>query len=439
MSSKRFQTVICALFCCLFGAEAQNFDAQVNLTIDRNDGIYAKGDTVRVYADMAPELSGPLIVTVEREGIDIFKDTIQSVTGKKIIYEHRFDEAAAGMVFVNSTEHEHTAAVGFIVSPEDFRPGFERPKDLKKFWKNQVKAMRAIPMDVQLTEVSPGEEYEGKARSWQFIINGPDETPCRGYIAIPVDAARHSLPIYMFAHAAGVSGGWCRAQASHAAEMATTSGGSIAIDINAHGLPDDMPKEYYVELENGRLKDYSDRIITDHESYYFRTMFLRMVRALDYMSSRPEWDGKRVLVQGESQGGAQTAAIAGIDKRVGAIVLQVPAMFDTGGDLAGRLSGWPKPLLRSGQNKEAAMSIAPYYDCAQLVNKSKALKFVEIGLIDNSCPAPGIYAGINGCKGHAQVLTFPYRTHTYVKSPHEKEWEDEVLSKRIEFINNYLK
>lgn len=433
---------LCASLLCLcpFMTQAQQFDQQVKLTVNSNDGVFAKGDTIKIYSEASPEIEGCLVVTIKIDGKDISCDTIQASADRRLLFEQSFDHAAAGMVQVNLPgRSEKPAAVGFIVSPEDFKPGFDRPEDLGRFWKKQIRAMRSIPMDVQLEEVSPGGEFESDVICWQFIINGPDETPCRGYIAMPKGAQKHSLPIYFFAHAAGVSGGWCRARASHAAEMAMTGGGALAIDMNAHGIPDDMPLEYYVELEHGRLQNYSKKLITDHESYYFRTMFLRMVRALDYMCSRPEWDGRRVLVQGESQGGAQSAAVAGLDKRVRAVVLQLPAMFDIGGELAGRASGWPKPLGRDGQDIDVAMSVAPYYDCALLVKKSKAVKFVETGLIDTTCPATGIYAGMNGSKGRYQIIPFPYRAHTYTESRHEQEWRDVVLSKRIEFIEDYLK
>ncbi|MBP5716789.1 MAG: acetylxylan esterase, partial [Bacteroidales bacterium] len=73
----------------------------------------------------------------------------------------------------------------------------------------------------------------------------------------------------------------------------------------------------------------------------------RAQRTLDYLCTLPEWDGERVLVMGSSQGGAQTAALAGMDPRVKVAVLTVPAMMDMGGKLAGRASGWKNDVRKT--------------------------------------------------------------------------------------------
>ena len=97
-------------------------------------------------------------------------------------------------------------------------------------------------------------------------------------------------------------------------------------------------------LEDGLLNKYWEYNAADRETYYFRGMYLRVLRAIEYMTSLPEWDGRRLLVVGESQGGGQAVAAAGLDPRVSAVVLNVPAMQDLGGARKGRLSGWPQPI-----------------------------------------------------------------------------------------------
>ena len=45
------------------------------------------------------------------------------------------------------------------------------------------------------------------------------------------------------------------------------------------------------------------RGVLDRRTYYFRSVYLRIVRGLDYLSSRDDWDGKTLLLTGRSQGG----------------------------------------------------------------------------------------------------------------------------------------
>ncbi len=40
-------------------------------------------------------------------------------------------------------------------------------------------------------------------------------------------------------------------------------------------------------------------------------MFLRMERAIDFLASQPEWDGRILIVTGSSQGGGQAIVAAG--------------------------------------------------------------------------------------------------------------------------------
>ena len=59
----------------------------------------------------------------------------------------------------------------------------------------------------------------------------------------------------------------------------------------------------------------------DCSTHYFRSVYLRIVRGLDYLSSRDDWDSKTLLLTGRSQGGGlalvgcYAVASAGSDKK----------------------------------------------------------------------------------------------------------------------------
>jgi len=100
------------------------------------------------------------------------------------------------------------------------------------------------------------------------------------------------------------------------------------VDLNAHGMLNGQPDAYYKNLDSGELKQYSHIGLETKSDIYFRGMYLRLLRTIDYLTSLPEWDGERILLIGESQGGGQALAGAGLDKRVKAVVVTVPAMCD---------------------------------------------------------------------------------------------------------------
>lgn len=406
--------------------------------LDKWDGQYELGDTVRVHSTLSGNPSGKWVKTVYVNGLQSSSESVELPDGTYDLLVAAYEEPTAVMVkMAPQSDASKAESIGFICGAEGFRPGFERPDDFKRFWKRQVREMRRIPMNARLEKVGTPAEYAGKVECWAFTLDCVGGVPCRGYIAKPVGAAKKSLPIVFYAHAAGVSKTHCRSDLGHTAMMAALGNGALAIDMNAHGMLNGQDQSYYDELAK-ELNGYNVRHITGHEDYYFRGMFLRMQRALDFICQDKCWDGKRVLVTGESQGGAQTAAIAGLDKRVTDIYMRVPAMLDMGGKLDGRLGAWPRALEKDPDNPKC-MEVLPYYDGASFLKGCKAEVHVEIGLIDTTCPPACVFAAVNGAAGAVHVYTYPYRTHA---SPYRKlhpDWYDTIYKNRMEYYNKFCK
>lgn len=81
--------------------------------------------------------------------------------------------------------------------------------------------------------------------------------------------------------------------------------GYIALDYNAHGIPNGKPKEFYDELAKKDLKDYRYAGADNRDNSFFRVLYLRTMRALEFLMKQPEWDGKILVVNGTSQGGGR--------------------------------------------------------------------------------------------------------------------------------------
>src|SRR5262249_1551485 len=129
--------------------------------------------------------------------------------------------------------------------------------------------------------------------------------PVPGYLARPIGAKPKSLPIILTVHGAGVDSADLNGAAAWAKE------GFLALDINAHGITNGQAPKYYADLFAGRLKNYWLAGRESRDTIYFRGMFLRLARALDFLTAQPEWDGRVVVVHGTSQGGAQSLVAAG--------------------------------------------------------------------------------------------------------------------------------
>jgi len=186
------------------------------------------------------------------------------------------------------------------------------------------------------------------------------------------------------------------------------------MDINAHGIDNSQPPQYYKDLQNGALKDYRQEGRKSRETSYFVGMFLRAVRAVDFLTSQPEWDGKTVIAFGSSQGGFQAFAVAALDERISYFSAGVPAGCDHTGSVVNRVSGWPKivPVGTDGKPDQTVLQASRYIDNVNFAARTKAKgAHVTVGFIDLTCPATSVYAAYN-------ALPIPKEIYNDIPSGH---------------------
>jgi len=413
-----------------FQAKAQ----ELKLTQSNPSGIYEPGEqiVISVAADGVQPDSVTVEVVKDFSSV-LYADRVALEGDEQVVYSGAFPGPVAISCTVSAGEE--WVATGLVVNPERFEPGAARPQDFDMYWKGEKKTLRKLKMVV---EMEPLEGVEEGYECFDTEISCTGPKPARGYFAKPAEAEDNSLPIVLLVHAAGVKGEWCQSKPWSALRYAKMGRGALCFDLNAHGMLNGMPQSYYDSLEAGELSRYFYQGADNREDFYFRGMYLRLQRTLDFLAKQPEWDGRRIIVIGESQGGGQALAAAGLDKRVTAAVATVPAMCDWGGPLAGRKGGWPDPVNAMERSQEVIETVE-YFDVAHLLKNSRATLFVEIGLIDRTCPSSSVYAAVNQSKGKKIICAVPYRGHHLQQDVFREEWEQEVLQKRNLFIADFLR
>lgn len=423
--------LIASVIIFAFSVQAQN----LTLKQSHENGIYKKGEIIRVMASLKDHSNDTLKIKVYQNNDQVIvQKNIIPETDSVLIYEGKSKKPCS--FIVETRLNKEKKLIGMIVDPEKIKPGIKVPKDINAYWDKEKYDLNALKLDVKFG-LNVSNDYTFVC--FDTEINCTASKPARGYFAMPIKAPAKSLPIVLLVHAAGVKGSWCRSESADALRYAKMGKGALCFDLNAHGMLDGQTEEYYNNLETGELKDYYIQGLESRENFYFRGMYLRLMRTLDFLTRLPEWDGKRILVIGESQGGGQALAAAGLDQRVSAVVATVPAMCDWGGTLAGRKGGWPQPFERPG-DKEKMKNAIPYFDTANLLKNSQATIMVEIGLADNTCPSTSVYAAINQAKGTKIIYPVPYREHTWPNAEQRSNhWDQMVFNPKNEFIENYLK
>ena len=409
---------------------AQSF----TFTQSHADGIYNAGDSIVVTAifDEIPSDSVEIVLW-KNQSERLFVKRVAAPDIRLCVFREVVHEACALRLQVRS--QLIVESIGFVVDPASILPGFKKPQDFDAFWAAEKRQLNSIPLEI-ISEQYTLSAADSAFGCWDIALPGPKPKPARGYFAKPLHAPKKSLPALLMVHAAGVKGDWCLSKPAAALRYAKMGQGVLCLDLNAHGMLNGQPAEYYAALEEGELKNYATQGLKHRDSIYFKGMYLRLLRAIEFLTAQPEWDGRRLLVIGESQGGGQALAAAGLDRRVSAVVATVPAMCDFGGLLANRRSGWPQPLEYTG-NISIVQKALPYFDTAFLLEGSVATLVVEIGLIDQTCPPASIFAAINRSAGKRVIYTAPYRTHSWPEK-YRARWDEEIYKPKEAFIQSYL-
>lgn len=389
-----------ALWCLAAVWSVQAEEASVlTVTGDRTDGLYKKGETANFVIRLeqgGKSLEGREATwTILKNGLSVVAGGTVPLQNGTATVSAKLDEA--GFLLCEATVPAEGKPLkglgGAAFDPLEIKPSKEIPKDFDAFWKEQLGLLSAVPKNFKLTPV-PSPTSGVETFDLQADAVG---RPVSGYFAKPAGAQKGSLPAILTLHGAGVR------SARLDGAVAWAGRGLLALDINAHGLPNGKPDEYYKELADGELKDYRARGRTKREQVYFLGMFQRVIRALDFLTSQPEWDGRTLIVSGTSQGGAQALAGAALDSRVTFFVAGVPAMCDHTGRLAGRDPGWPKFIPADESEGSAVYDVAGYYDMVNFASRIKAPGFLTVGFVDTTCPPATVYAAYNRLSGEKKI------------------------------------
>ncbi|MBA3937160.1 MAG: acetylxylan esterase [Planctomycetes bacterium] len=217
---------------------------------------------------------------------------------------------------------------GACVEPEKLQAVAE-PKDLDAFWTATRAKLDAVPITADLKEL-PSTNPKVKLYAATIACAGPK--PVTGYLTVPVDAKARSLPGIVQFQGYGVNKhsppGW-------------QNEGAVFLEINAHGMELGRDDAYYTQLQKD-LASYcfKNEENADREKTYYHGMALRVMRALQYVKSRPEWNGKDLQSNGGSQGGLQGLWGAALDADVTSSEIWSPWSCDFGGITLGRQRGW---------------------------------------------------------------------------------------------------
>lgn len=328
-------------------------------------------------------------------------------------------------VMINGRKYSHHVKVGF--SPDKIKPYTEMPDGFMDFWKNNIKEASEFPLKYTREKA---EEYCTEKIDCYLIklqINNRGQA-VYGYLFYPKNAKPGSCPVVLSPPGAGIKTIKEPLRHKYYAEE-----GFIRLEFEIHGLNPTMSEEQFKEISNafnGKENGYLTNGLDNKDNYYMKRVYLSCLRCIDLLTSLPEWDGKNVIVQGGSQGGALAMITAGLDKRVTACVVNHPALSDMAGYMAGRAGGYPHFFRTRGMDTKEKLETMSYYDVVNFARLIKADTFMTWGFNDNTCPPTTSYAVYNTLECNKEALITPINEH----------WTSEETERgHLEWIKKHLK
>jgi cephalosporin-C deacetylase-like acetyl esterase len=299
-------------------------------------------------------------------------------------------DPVTGYLGGNTGRNNGLYAVGAAVAPAKLGLSTPRPADFDAFWNQKLAEQAKLPINAVLTPVAT--DVAGVEMS-MFALDALG-SKAHGYLAKPAKEGR--FPALIQLQYAGVYALNARGDAQRAAE------GWLVINVDSH---DKLPSDPAGDIP----KAYQTVGNTDREKSYFLNMYLRDSRALDYLLTLPEWDGKTLVVTGGSMGGQQSLILAGLrPEKITSALVCVPAGADTNGDLHGRKAGYPN----WDSSNPDAMKTALYFDTANFASRIKAPVMAGFGFIDTISPPAGVWTTLN-------QITSPVEPLPMIESEHD--------------------
>ena len=372
-----------------------------------DDGIATKGTNVISLSQgcsMSTSLALPGCVRVEAY--------LAGSNGQKLTY---------------ATSSGDTASITFSggagVATDEMSLSAEEPADFDAFWAEAKAKLAAVPFgdtNVVLEEVFPANASAATLGAYHFYAAkipclGP--RPVTGWLVVPKNAAPGSLAVR-----ATFAGYGCATAAPSPPNWGSPN--EIRFEVNAHGYDLVGQNDQYYQNFNDSInktgRTFGNTTYTyglapqDYENptnTYFYYMALRVVRAFDYLKSRPEWDGTNVVAEGGSQGGLQTMWAGGLVDGISRIKPSITWGCDIGCPFNGQgqfvSRGWGIPCVPGAYYFDAALHAKRVpTDCTAVIER--------IGMGDYTCPPRGVLLSYYNMKCASTATLVQGSTHGYV-------------------------
>ena len=285
-----------------------------------------------------------------------------------------------------------------------YRPDVSEPDDFDAFWTRTLAEARTHDLDVRSEEVDT--PYRTVAvRDVSF--RGFDGDRIGAWFTVPrhTDEPHGALPAVV--EFIGYNGG--RDLPGEALRWASAGYAHLLVDTRGQGARWGAGGRTADPHGSGpAAPGFMTRGIDDPDTYFYRRVFTDAVRAVDAMRTLPGVDAGRVAVQGVSQGGGITLAVAGLVPDVVAAMPDVPFLchFARALDICDKdpFAEVTRYLAVHRPRVDDVLHTLSYFDAVNFAKRATAPTLFSVALMDLICPPSTVYAAYNNYGGPAKEI-----------------------------------
>lgn len=431
------RTLLAAFFSLLFyAAEAENYPYRSDylwVTVpDHADWLYRCGEKatidIQLYKYGIPR-TATVAYTLANDMLEPDKKgTVEVKNGRALLTIGTRQTPGFRDLTLTATldgqTYRHHVKVGFSVN--DIRPFTQEPKDFITFWQEQAKSLADTKLEYTR---EPAPEYCTDKITCELIKLRVDRTHyIYAYLTRPRNADAGRCPVVICPPGAGIKTIKEPLRHRYYAEH-----GFLRLEMEIHGLDPRLPETTFRDISSAfaaKGNNYLENGLDSRDNYYMRHVYLSLLRAVEFMTSLPEWDGRNVAFQGGSQGGALSLIAAALSPKVTQCAANHPALSDMAAySEKGRTGGYPHFNHIPGMLTREKMSVMAYYDVVNFARHITCPVFLTWGYNDVTCPPTTSYAVWN-------TLTCP---KTPLITPINEHWTSEATERaEMDWIVQHL-
>ncbi len=388
-------------------AEAAKYNVEIRC--DHKDALYTCGEkavfTIKATSSGKLLDAGIAQVTVSNDGykkiqekeIDLAKENPLTISGT--MAEPGFLQCSVKLKETGK-KVSWLAAAGF--EPEKIKAATTLPDDFMRFWHNSLKLLDKIPIDIKINKLDKFSSATFNCYKISFANIG--NSRMHGFLSVP--AGKGPFPALVTIPGAGPG--------FYTPDTEWVKRGVIVLKINIHKYdpPMDRAELFKKYRELNKSKSYWGQGTPDRNKFYYRRAILGLDRAVKWLTTRSDWDKKHLVAFGSSQGGGLSLILSGLNKKITAVGVNVPALCDHAAYLADRMPGWPRMVL-AGRKKPDSLHMSAYYDAVNFAGYIKCPALFGVGFIDVACSPSSVYAAYNAVKTPKKIHNSPLTGHAW--------------------------